>query len=146
MPTAAKLIGAFCIAIVAWLASEAIRDVFPENTNFGIFNYVNVVIGFLCGWMILGARAGRGFASGISNGLTAVVMLVFWGLFIQGAYEMFGRSMKHRYGSPWEAVGAIFDLSIEFGQKMLDGPIIITLITGAVLAGIVTEIAGQRWK
>ena len=71
MPTAAKLIAALCLAIVAWLTSEAIRPLFPAGTDFGNFNYINAAIGLVLGWIILGARAGRGYAAGISNAMIA---------------------------------------------------------------------------
>ncbi|WP_370311282.1 TrgA family protein [Sagittula sp.] len=146
MPTAARLVAAICLAAVAWFASEAVKPLFPEGTDFGSFNMVNVVLGVLVGWFILGSRSGRGYASGISNGFTSVIALTFWALFVQATNEMVDRSFRRFYDSPFEAIGAIFEIGLEYGQKMLDPTVIAILLVGGILAGVVAEIAGQRWK
>ncbi len=146
MFTAAKMVAALCIAALGYVASDTIRPLFPENTNFGMFNYVNTVVGFFCGWFVVGGRAGRGFAASISNGFTGAIALVLWGLFVQACNEMVARSIKRFYDSPFEAVAAIFEIGLEFGAKMLDPTVIVTLLVGGILAGMVTEIAAQRWR
>lgn len=146
MPTAAKLVGAFCLAVVAWMASQAIKELFPENMNFGIFDYVNVVIGFLCGWIVLGPRTGRGMAAGISAGVTATLMLVLWGLAVQAGNEMVVQSFRRRFDTPFEALGGAVGYFLEYGAKMMDGKVLITLFVGGVLAGMIAEFAGQRWR
>ena len=59
---------------------------------------------------------------------------------------MVDRSFRRFYDSPFEAIGAIFEIGLEYGQKMLDPTVIAILLVGGILAGIVAEIAGQRWK
>lgn len=146
MPTAPKLVAGVCLMVVAWLVSEAIRPLWPEGTNFGNFNYWNMLIGLLCGWMILGARAGRGVAAGISNGTTAVVMMALVGLFAYATEEMVDRSFRRFYDSPFEAIGSIFELALDYGGKIADGEVFITLLIGGILAGILTETASRRWS
>ena len=41
----------------------------------------------------MGLRAGCGWTAGVNNGLTGVVALVFWAVFVQGSYKMFGQAM-----------------------------------------------------
>jgi len=103
------------------------------------------VLGVVCGWIIMGKRAGRGWTAGINNGLTGVASLVFWGLFIQGAYEMVQQAMRNRFGGPFEAVLAIFELGVEFAKQLWAPEILLTLIIGAVVAGLLTEFAARRW-
>lgn len=146
MPTAPKLVAGVCLMVVAWLVSEAIRPLWPEGTNFGNFNYWNMLIGLLCGWMILGARAGRGVAAGISNGTTSVVMMALVGLFAYATEEMVDRSFRRFYDSPFEAIGSIFELALDYGGKIADGEVFITLLIGGILAGILTETAARRWS
>lgn len=146
MPTAPKLVAGVCLMVVAWLVSEAIRPLWPEGTNFGNFNYWNMLIGLLCGWMILGARAGRGVAAGISNGTTSVVMMALVGLFAYATEEMVDRSFRRFYDSPFEAIGSIFELALDYGGKIADGEVFITLLIGGILAGILTETASRRWS
>lgn len=146
MPTAARLVAALCLGILGYLVSELIKPRMPEGTDFGYFNLVNVGLGILCGWFIMGPRAGKGLSAAITNGLTGVASLVFWGLFVQGCYEMFRLAMRHRYDGPFEALLAIFEKSVEFGVVLLAANIISTLLVGAVISGLATENAWRRWR
>ncbi|GAA4217231.1 putative PurR-regulated permease PerM [Sagittula marina] len=146
MPTAAKLVAAICLAVVAWFASEAVKPLFPEGQDFGNFNYWNTAIGLLCGWVILGSRAGRGFSAGISNGATAVVSMTLVALFVYATDEMINRAFRRFYDDPFEAVVAIAEMALEFGVKIFDGQVVVTLLVGGILSGILTEIAAKRWR
>jgi hypothetical protein len=146
MFTAAKLIAGLSLAAVGFLTSEAIRPLFHEHTDFGLFNYVNTGIGFLCGWIVIGSRAGRGYSAAISNGLTGIVALVFWGLFVQAGNEMVDRALRRFYDSPFEAVVAIFEIGLEFGARMIDPPVLATLFVGGIVSAVLAEVAAQRWR
>lgn len=146
MPDASRLIAAICLAIIAFLVSQMVVPLMPEGTDFGYFTYVNIAIGALCGWIIMGKRAGRGVVPAINNGLTGVAALLFWGLFVQGTYEMVDLAMRNRYGGPFEALTAIFEIGAEYGLMILVPNIIATVLIGGVLAGLATEGAWRRWK
>jgi hypothetical protein len=146
MPDASRLIAAICLAIIAFLVSQMVVPLMPEGTDFGYFTYVNIAIGALCGWIVMGKRAGRGVVPAINNGLTGVAALLFWGLFVQGTYEMVDLAMRNRYGGPFEALTAIFEIGAEYGLMILVPNIIATVLIGGVLAGLATEGAWRRWK
>jgi len=146
MPTAPKLIAALCFAGLGWVASDMIRPLFPEETNFGAFNYVNVVLGLLCGWIVTGPRVGSGWSDGISAGLTGVGALVFWGLFVQAFNEMLRLALDRKYDGPVEAILSVFQIGIEYGQMLINGPLIGTLIVGGIVIGLVAEWASHRWS
>ena len=146
MPDAARLVAAICLAIIAFLVSQMVMPLMPEGTDFGYFTYVNLAIGVLCGWIVMGKRAGRGIVPAINNGLTGVAALLFWGLFVQGTYEMVDLAMRNRYGGPFEALAAIFEIGLEYGLMILVPNIIATILVGGVLAGLATESAWRRWK
>ncbi len=146
MPTASRLVAALCLLVIAFLVSSMIINNGEEGKSYGSFTYVNMALGVACGWIIMGKRAGRGWAAAVNNGLTGVAALVFWGLFVQGTYEMFSQAMRHRFGGPFEALLAIFQIGVEYGEQLLPSEILITLAIGAVLSGILTEIAVRRWR
>lgn len=146
MPTAARLVAAICLALIAFIVSGQVIPLLPEGQDIGYFTWVNVGIGILCGWMIMGGRAGRGVTGAINNGITGVLAMVFWALFVQGAYEMVQRAMRNRYDGPFEAVLAIFELGVEYGLLILVPTIIWTLLVGGLLAGFATESAFRRWR
>ncbi len=145
MPTAARLVAAMCLMVVAFLVSTMIIANGEEGKSYGYFTYVNMGLGVVCGWVIMGKRAGRGWTAGLNNGLTGVASLVFWGLFVQGAYEMVRQAMRNRFEGPFEAVLAIFELGIGFAEQLWASEIIATLTIGAIVAGILSEIAARRW-
>ena len=146
MPDAARLVAACCLALIAFIVSGQVMPLMPEGMDFGWFTHVNMALGVLCGWIIMGKRAGRGITPAINNGLTGVAALVFWALFVQGCNEMFRLAMRNRYDGPFEAVGAIFKIGMEYGKVLLHVHIIATLLVGAVLAGLATEHAWRRWR
>lgn len=146
MPTAAKMVAAVGLGALGWIASEVFRPLMPPETNFGIFNEVNVVLGLLCGWFVTGTRLGRGYAEGFSAGLTGVGAMVFWALFLQSFNEMLRRALDNRYDGPVEGITAIMELGVEYGTYMLNGPLIGLLLTGAVLVGLIGEWVSHRWS
>ena len=146
MPTTAKIVAAIGLAIVAWFASEKIRPLMPPDTNFGWFNQVNMVLGILCGWVVIGSRAGRSYSEAISSGLTGMGALVFWGLFLQSFNEMLKLALDRRYDGPVEAITSIFAIAVDFGTYLLNGPLIMLLVGGSIAVGLVTEWASRRWS
>ena len=146
MPDAARLVAAASLALIAFIVSGQIMPLMPEGTDFGYFTWVNMAIGVLCGWIIMGKRAGRGITAAINNGLTGMLAMVFWGLFVQGTYEMVYLSLRHRYDGPFEAIGAIFENAIKYGAVLFELHIISTLVVGGILAGLATEYAWRTWR
>lgn len=146
MPTAAKLVAALSLAALGYLASEMVKTLMTERTAFGSFSLLNAGLGFLCGWIVIGSRAGRGMAAAVSNGLTGVVALVFWALFIQSVAEMVRLSLARRYDSPVEAFAAIFEIMVAYGTVLLNGSLIVLLLVGALVCGLLAEIGARRWR
>ncbi|NOC90421.1 TrgA family protein [Ruegeria sp. HKCCD6604] len=146
MPTASRLVAAVCLVVLAFLVSSMVIENGEEGKDYGYFTYVNMALGAVCGWKIMGKRAGRGWTAGINNGLTGVASLVFWALFVQGCYRMFDLAMRNRYGGPFEAVMAIFSIGIDYGKQLIYPEILVALAIGAVVAGLATEQASRKWR
>lgn len=146
MPNAARLVAAVSLALLAFILSRLIMPLMPEGTGFGYFTHVNVFLGCLVGWIVVGKRAGRGTTSGINNGLTGVLALLFWGLFVQGVYEMMRQALRNRYDGPFEALLAIFEIAADYAMILITPAFIATLVIGGVLSGLATEFAWRRWR
>ena len=145
MPTAAKLIGAIGLAAVGWFASEAIRPLMPPHTDFGWFNQVNVALGLICGWRVLGKRVGGGFSEAISAGLTGAAALVFWGVFVQAFNQMLDFALEKKYDGPFEGIIGVFNLMLEFGANLLDAKVIGIIVIGGLLTGILADRVARRY-
>lgn len=146
MPTAARFIAAICLAVVGFLASERIKQIYPFEIAFGNFSLVNLGLGLLVGWIFLGARAGRGYMPAINNGLTSVATLVVWGLLVQSVYKMWNDALKGKFGGFMDSILAVFSNALQFGAIMLEQQLIITLVVGAVVSGLITEFIGRRFR
>lgn len=146
MPTAAKMAAAVFLGAVAWYASELIRPLMPDGTDFGWFNFVNLALGLLCGWFVIGTRVGRSYFESFSAGLTGMAALVFWALFLQSFNEMLKLALQRRYEGPVEAIVAIFEIGVDFGSHLLDAKLIIVLLVGGIASGVIAEWASRRWS
>lgn len=146
MPTAAKLFAGICLAVLGYAVSEIIKTNMPASTRFGIFSEVNAVIGFLCGWLIVGSRAGRGQSAAIANGFTGTVALVLWALFIHSANLMVENSLDRKYRTVMEAIMGIFESAVKYAQELQDVTVITTLLVGAIITGFVAEVVSRHWR
>ena len=104
MPTAAKLFSGLGLAVLAFIVSEMVKPLVPDRTQFGNFSLWHAGVGLLCGWIVVGPRAGRGLSAAISNGITGVAAAVFWCLAIQAGNRMVIRAFDRRYDSMFEAI------------------------------------------
>ena len=146
MPDAARLLAALSLAVLAFVVSGQIMPLFPEGTDFGWFTWVNMAIGAITGWVVIGKRAGKGTTGAINNGLTGVAAMVFWCLFVQGCNEMVRLAMRNRYDGPFEAILAIFEIGLDYGTTIAVPNVIVTLLVGALVAGFATEYAWRTWR
>lgn len=146
MPTAARLMGAVCLAFLAYVLSRMIMPLMPDGTDFGYFVVTNVALGIVAGWVVMGSRAGGNIGTGISNGLTGAFVLVLWGLAAQAVLEMLHRSLQRRYDGLGEAFIAVLTLGAEYFLVMASVPIAITLVVGGALSGLLTNYAKSKWR
>lgn len=146
MPTSARLVAAVCLAIVAFFVSGLIMPLMPDRGDFGNFVPINIILGLLAGWFIMGPRVGRGTTAAINNGLTGVFVLVLWGIGVHACNEMVRLAMRNRYDGAVEALVAIFQIGAEYGVMIATVPIGLFLIVSSVIAGLITEFVGTRWR
>ena len=146
MPTAAKLIAGVAFALIAWFAANAYVPLLPEETSVGYLLEITAGLGFVCGWIVLGKRAGHGMAEAISTGLRTSITTVFWALLLFSIYVMVHRSTKMLYDGPMEAVLDVFNIGLIYAKLMWDAQFVLILSIGGALGGMVTEMAGRRWS
>lgn len=145
MPTTGKGVAAILMAILAWFGSEMYRPLMPEGTDFGWFNEVNVVLGILSGWIVIGTRLNRSYSDAIGAGLTGVAALVFWGVMIQAFNEMLRLALERRYDGPVEALVNVFELALDFAVNLLHTPLLVLLIGGGIFIGLICEFVARRY-
>lgn len=146
MPTGARLTAAISLALLAFIVSGQVMPLMPDGTQFGYFTHVNVALGVLTGWIYMGRRVGHGLVPAINNGLTGAAVMVLWALFIQGAWEMFRLAMRNRFDGPFEALLAIFTISVDYFFVIAVPTVLISLAVGGCLAGVLAENVHKRWS
>ncbi|MCH2164720.1 MAG: TrgA family protein [Marinovum sp.] len=145
MPTAARLVSAICLALLAYIVSGQVMEVMPEATDFGVFVPLNIVIGLGVGWIWMGQNLGHGISHAISIGLTAAALLFLVGLFAQSSNEMMRLAMANRYDGAFEAIAGIFVEGLRFGQ-MMTVDIGITLAVGGIVSGLIANWFARRYS
>ena len=146
MPTGARLMAAISLAVLAFILSGMVVPLMPESTDFGYFLPLNIVLGLLVGWSVMGRRAGRGITAAINNGLAGVFVLMLWAIFLQAVNEMVRLALRNRYDDPFGAIVAVFQIGAEFGVMIATVPMAVALVVGAVISGLLTEFAYNRWS
>jgi hypothetical protein len=146
MPTAARLFALLGFAGVAFFATEIYKPLLPEGTQMGKFTPMNMVIGAIAGWGVMGRLAGAGWVAAVGSGLRTSAVMLFYVLFLWSALEMLGRSIAKRYDGPVEALQAMLALGLEYVQLGLTDPQVpIALFVGGMLAGLLSEWAARQW-
>ncbi|SRR6056297_3870 len=146
MPNAARLFAAVCLAALGWIVSDMVKPLVPFSVDFGYFNYVNAGLGALVGWLFLGPRSGDGMTSAINNGVTSAIVLLIVGLLVQATNEMVRLSFARRYDTPFEAIAAIFEITIDYGMILWNLQLVLAAIGGGIAAALIVEAAGKRWS
>ncbi|MDX5402987.1 MAG: TrgA family protein [Rhodobacterales bacterium] len=146
MFTAPRLVAAVLLAGVGFVASDLIRPLMPEGTQFGWFNYVNAVLGAIMGWVVIGKRIGRGVSAAVGNGVTGAAALIFWGLFTQSVNEMLRLSLRRRYDGPVEALTDMLRIGAEWALTIATVPVMGTIFIGGIVAAVLAEVSARHWR
>lgn len=145
MPTAGRLAGAVAFLLLGLYLAYIATPNFEEGKVPGWWLPLAAAAGVWTGWVVVGPRTGRGFSSGISNGLTGVVALVFWIMFLFSFFEMIKKSMRNSYDGPMDAVVNVFELLAKNALQLFDVNLLISILVGGILAGLFAEYFGKKY-
>jgi len=145
MPTAAKLFAAFGFALMAFFAGQIVKSHFPPEQNLGYVAEICAIIGFVCGWLVMGPSVGKGFYQAFGKGMKTGVVTAAWALFGFSCYRMAVETLRNRYDGPMEAVVNIAGFFVDLGGYLLFPDMIAIVLIGGGLAGALAEWAGKRW-
>lgn len=148
MPTAAKLVAAVVCAIVAYLAAAQYAAVIPDGRPAGLLREVSAVVGFLCGWFVLGnfLMKPRGQIEAMGTGMRTSVTMTFILLMAFSVWEMLLRAIDGRYKNPLDSILDIFGRALVLGKPIFTPGVLGVLLLGGLFAGVVAHYASTRWK
>lgn len=146
MPTAAKLLAALSLGLLAMIVSEQFKPQMPPQFAFGNFTFVNAAFALVIGWKLIGARVGQGRIMAINSGVTAVLALLVVLLFYHSSRLMLLQSMNATYDGLVDALQDVVRKMLEYGLLLGTTEIITTLVIGAVISGLLSDFAARRWR
>lgn len=145
MPTAGRLAGAIAFAIYGWYIGTLVIAFYPEGFAPTFLVPMCIVLGVICGWKIVGSRAGRGYYAATGHGLTGVAAFAFWVLFLLSFHEMIRKALRRLYGGPMDAVVDTFALMAERAREYLDVNLILSVAIGGVICAWIAEYYAKRY-
>lgn len=116
----------------------------PEGLDFGYFIEINMTIGLLVGWTVIGARSGFGYRATLGVGVSGAIMLVFWCVLLYSCVEMFNRALNNRFDQPFDALLFIPEIGVEYVITIASPMFVLTVLFGGAASGLVAEFACQR--
>lgn len=146
MPTAAKLVAALSFAFLAFVVCTVIEGLLPEAQRIGQLYPVSMAMGAICGWMVSGAAPRGTMVEAAATGLRTATITTLCALFAFALGTMLQVAMRGLYRGPMDAFLDIFNEFIDFGAMILNVPTLGTIALGGLVAGMVTESAGRRWR
>jgi len=146
MPTFARLTGAICFGLLAVYFAYSASPYFPEAKQPYFWFPLNAAVGVVCGWIIAGARPGRGYLTGIGAGITTGFAVIFWVFFLMSFYDMIKKSLRKSYDGPIEAVINVFQLMVDWLQVFAVADLGLLMLIGSAVAGFLVEFVGKRWS
>ena len=147
MPTAAKLVAAIAFALVAYYASQAVVPMLPEGMRLTKFFALNVGLGAVTGWLVMGRLAGTGYGLAVANGLRTSAVLLFYTLLVHAIIEMIDRAVDMRYRDTFAALSGLVRLMGDYAGMVFTSPVVMgILILGGVIAALVVEFVSHRWN
>jgi uncharacterized membrane protein len=146
MPTGAKLAAALSFAVVGWITTNYYVPNMPDVEIAGNVREGVALIGAIVGWRVMGPAVGKGYLEAAGSGIKTAVLVVFFALLLFSVYEMLMNSVKMRYDGAFDAITDVFTNMARRSQGLVSVGVLTSLMVGGIVAGILTEIAGRRWR
>ena len=146
MPTGAKLMAAVSFAVVGFIMANYYAMNMPDATAAGPIREGAAVVGAVIGWMVMGPTVGKGYVEAAGSGIKTAVILAVAALFLLALREMLDSSIKMRYDTALDAILDVFQTMAQRSYGLLSLGVIGTILVGGIVAGLLTENAGRRWK
>ncbi|TMV74069.1 TrgA family protein [Thioclava sp. BHET1] len=146
MPTAARLISAIGFAAMGFYLAQVMPSYLPEADGYRYFAAICAAIGLVCGWMVTGTLAGKGYTAAIGSGIRTSVTAAVLAIVIFALYLMVMRALHHNYRGPTEALEGVVKISVDFAGVFHHVEMLEILLGGGVVIAWVTEWVSRRWS
>ena len=146
MPTGAKLMAAISFAVVGWVMANYYAMNMPDAAAAGPMREAAALVGAIIGWRVMGPSVGRGYVEAAGSGIKTAVVLAVAALFLLALREMLDNSVKMRYDGAMDAILDVFQTMAKRSEALLSLGVFGTILFGGIIAGLLSDNAGRRWK
>ena len=140
------MMAALSFAVVGWVLANYYAMNAPDSAALGPVREVAALVGAIVGWKLMGPAVGKGYVEAAGAGVKTAVVLAVVALFLLGLKEMLDNSVKMRYDGALDAILDIFQTMVKRSEGLLSLGVFGTILLGGIIAGLLTENAGRRWK
>jgi len=146
MPTAAKLVAAFALALCAYGVSHVVLFRHVPLQQQGISHTLFAVVGFVVGWSKLGPSAEAGYMAGWKGAIPAAVVVYMTCVLVATVSHVYAGMGYHAYNNVDDLMTGFFKKSIEYALLVVDVNVAVASIFGAMLAATFAAMAGRLWR
>lgn len=146
MPTAARAVAAFIMALMGAAAAHYILPLVHDDTIIPYFPCFSGFLGAVTGWISVGRRIDQRKYGSLSAGLTGSALFAFWFVFFQVSYRVLQFALRGRFRRNGDAFDEFVGWFIEYSALLLTFEMLGVLLSGGIVAGAVANIASKYWK
>lgn len=146
LPTFAGLVAAILLALLGVAVSELTRAYFDEGTPLTWLHPVAALMGLIVGWFFTGPKLQKGKGNPVAIGLTSSVVQALLTMFVFASDLMLTRALRNSYRTVMEAVAGVFEAMIDYGERVAQPDVVVSILVGGVIVGFVTNWVARRTR
>lgn len=143
MPTAAKLISGLFFAVFGYLLANWLSQILPQQFHWADLRITMAVIGFLLGWINVGARAATSFRMAMSAAVTISVLLLGLTVFVSSFAIMIERGLAQRYRGLSAGLEDMLDVMAESVVAVLRGDVAVVILVAGAIGGVIAGLLAR---
>lgn len=146
MPTAARLVALFCLAILGYFMAVQVEPIMIENQHGKVWFAGFMLAGAYAGWMNLGKKVGVPTYKSAFNGMGAVVVAFLIIVCVSTMYACYDAMGYHAYRSIEDLVAGFTKNLVIYLSYARDPQIVAYAAIGGGISGIIAEMAHRTWR
>ncbi len=146
MPTAAKLVGGFVMALCGYALAEIVVFRIDQLGTSVVNPFLFAIVGFCFGWSKVGVLASFGYTAAWSSGIASAITGAFTVVLLGAGIHVYRGMHYHAYRDVNELLTGFIGKVLEYFSYLTDPYIIGSVAFAGLLAGVFTGFAARLWR
>lgn len=147
MPTLARLVAGVGFSLISVIAYFYIIDYVKSDGMQGVNTILGAaLVGFVCGWIILGSRPHFGGWDSLGSGILGMLGTMVWLSVVYGIAFAFLGMTKGIYSDPFAMVITVMYKILYLFVSLLQWPTVIPFVFGALVFGRLAGLANKYYE